>query len=100
MKIPSKGLKLKKFRIRKPRAHGKRQKGNDRRKRCAAKKSNTSLNGLSTKLWEHDRHAMLLFLSSLPLSDLLEYVVMLMTLMLVINAYLLNFLNRVIGIIS
>ena len=31
------------------------------------KKSNTSLNDLSTTLREHDRHAMLLFLSSLPI---------------------------------
>ena len=30
-------------------------------------KSNTSLYGLSTNLWEHGRHAMLLFRSSLPL---------------------------------
>ena len=37
------------FRKRKTRSHGKRQKGNDKRKRCAAQKSNTSLNDLSTK---------------------------------------------------
>ena len=53
------------FRKRKSRSHGKRQKGNDKRKRCAAQNSNTSLNDLSTKLRKHDRHAMLLFLSSL-----------------------------------
>ena len=39
----------------------------DKHKRCAAQKSNTSLNNLSTKLREHDRHAMLSFLSSLPI---------------------------------
>ena len=37
------------FRKRKTRSHGKRQKGNNKRKRCAAQKSNTSLNDLSTK---------------------------------------------------
>ena len=55
------------LRKRKPRSHGKRQKGNDKRKRCAAQKSNTSLNNLSTKLREHGRQAMLSFLSSLPI---------------------------------
>ena len=50
-----------------PRSHGKRQKGNDKRKRCAAKKSNISLNNLATKIREHGRHAMLSFLSSLPI---------------------------------
>ena len=54
------------IRKRKPRAHGKRQKGNDKRKRCAALKSNTSHNNLSTKVREHGRHTMLSFLSSLP----------------------------------
>ena len=49
---------------RKRRSHGKRQKGNDKRKRCAAQKSGTSLNNLSSKLREHGRHAMLSFLSS------------------------------------
>ena len=34
----------------KPRFHGKRQKRNDKRKICAAQKSNTSLNNFSTKL--------------------------------------------------
>ena len=55
------------IRKRQPRSHGKKQKGNDKRKRCAAQKSNTSLNNLSTKLREHGRHAMLSFLSSLPI---------------------------------
>ena len=53
-------------RKRKSKSHAKRQKGNDKRKRCAAQKSNTSLNDLSTKLREHGRIAMLLFLSSIP----------------------------------
>ena len=44
---------------RKRRSHGKRQKGNDKRKRCAAQKSGTSLYNLSSKLREHGRHAML-----------------------------------------
>ena len=34
---------------------------------CCTKKSNTSLNDLSTKLREHGRHAMLSFLCSLPI---------------------------------
>ena len=55
------------IRKRKRRSHGKRQKGNDKRKRCAAQKSGTSLNNLSSKLKEHGRHAMLSFLSSLPI---------------------------------
>ena len=38
------------FRKRKSRSHSKRQKGNDKRKRCAAQKSNTFINDLSTKL--------------------------------------------------
>ena len=55
------------IRKRKRRSHGKRQKGNDKRKRCAAQKSGTSLINLSSKLVEHGRHAMLSFLSSLPI---------------------------------
>ena len=55
------------IRKRKCRSHGKRQKGNDKRKRCAAQKSGTSLYNLSSKLREHGRHAMLSFLSSLPI---------------------------------
>ena len=54
------------IRKRKRRSHGKRQKGNDKRKRCAAQKSDTSLNYLSSNLREHGRHAMLSFLTSLP----------------------------------
>ena len=37
------------IRKRKRRSHGKRQKGNDKHKRCAAQKSGTSLNNLSSK---------------------------------------------------
>ena len=55
------------IRKRKRRSHGKRQKGNDKRKRCVAQKSGTSLNNLSSKLREHGRLAMLSFLSSLPI---------------------------------
>ena len=40
--------------------------GNEKRKRYAAQKSTTSLNDISTKLREHNRHAMLSFRSSLP----------------------------------
>ena len=54
------------FRKRKSRSYVKWQKGNDNRKRCAAQKSNTSLDDLSTKLRTSGRHAMLSFLSSLP----------------------------------
>ena len=52
---------------RKCRSHCKRQKLNDKRKRCAAQKPDTSLSNLSSKLREHGRHAMLSFLSSLPI---------------------------------
>ena len=55
------------IRKRKRRSHGKRQKVNDKRKRCAAQNSGTSLNNLSSKLWEHGRHATLSFLNSLPI---------------------------------
>ena len=55
------------FQKRRPSSHGKRPKGNDKRKKCAAKANNTSLNDLSTKLREHGRHAMLSFLCSLPI---------------------------------
>ena len=55
------------FEKRKSRSYGKRQKGNDKRERYASNKSNTSLKDLSTKLREHGRHAMLSFLSSLPI---------------------------------
>ena len=60
-------ISLFEIRKRKRRSHGKRQKGNDKRKRCAEQKSCTSLNNLSSKLREHGRHAMFSFLSSLPI---------------------------------
>ena len=44
-----------------------RKKGNDKRKRCAAMKLNTSLNDLAVKLMIHGRHPMLSCLSSLPI---------------------------------
>ena len=67
-KMPAFGVfSLLEIRKRKRRSHGKRQKGNDKRKRCAAQKSGTSLNNLSSKLREHGRHAMLSFLISLPI---------------------------------
>ena len=55
------------IRKRKRRSHGKRHKANVKRKRCAAQKSGTSLYKLSSKLREHGQHAMLSFLSSLPI---------------------------------
>ena len=42
------------IRKRKRRSHGKRQKGNDKRKKCAVQKSGTSLNNLLSKLREHE----------------------------------------------
>ena len=55
------------IRKRRRRSHGKRQKVNDKRKRCAAQKAGTSLNNLSSKLREHGRRAMLSFLCSRPI---------------------------------
>ena len=55
------------IRTHKRRSHGKRQKGNDKRKRYAAQKPAISLYNLSSKLREHGRHAMLSFLSNLPI---------------------------------
>lgn len=43
-----------------------RQKENDKCKRCAAQKPNTSLNDFSTKLRDQGQHEMLSLLSSLP----------------------------------
>ena len=57
-------LSLLAIRQRKSRSHGKRQKGNDKCKRFAAQKSNTTLNDLSTK---SRYHALLPRLSSLPI---------------------------------
>ena len=66
------------IRKRKRRSHGKRQKGNDKRKRCYAQKSGTSLNNLSSKLREHGQRAMLSFLSSLPIDGVNERVLSVM----------------------
>ena len=52
----------------KSRSHGKRQQGNDKRKTCAAQKSNTY--DLSTKLRDQGQHAMLSLLSCLPIAVL------------------------------
>ena len=57
-------------RKRKSRSHGIRKICNDKRKRCAAMKMNTSLNDLAAKLREHGRHSMLSYLSSLPITVL------------------------------
>ena len=58
------------FRKRKSRSHGLRQKGNKKRKMCAVKRSNTSLKDLSQELKGNDRHSVLSFSSSLPISAL------------------------------
>ena len=63
-------LTLLESRKRKSRSHGIRKRGNDKRKRCAAMKLNTSLNDLAAKLREHGRHSMLSYLSSLPIAVL------------------------------
>ena len=63
-------LTLSESRKRKSRSHGIRKKGNDKRKRCAAMKLNTSLNDLAVKLRIHGRHPMLSYLSSLPIAVL------------------------------
>ena len=47
-------------RKRKSRPHGLRKKGNDKRKKRAVKRSNTSLKDLSKVLEDHGRHSMLL----------------------------------------
>ena len=47
-----------------------RKKGNDKRKRCATMKLNTSLNDLAFKLRIHGRHHMLSYHSSLPIAVL------------------------------
>ena len=63
-------LTLSESRKRKSRSHGIRKKGNDKRKRCATMKLNTSLNVLAVKLRIHGRHPMLSYLSSLPIAVL------------------------------
>ena len=54
----------------KSRSHGIRKKGNGKRKKRAAIRSNTSLKDLSKVLEDHGRHSMLSFLSSLPIPAL------------------------------
>ena len=49
-------LTLSESRKRKSRSHGIREKGNDKRKRCATMKLNTSLNDLAVKLRIYGRH--------------------------------------------
>ena len=63
-------LTLTESRKRKSRSHGIRKKGNDKRKRCATMKLNTSLDDLAVKLRIHGRHPMLSYLSSLPIAVL------------------------------
>ena len=63
-------LTLSESRKRKSRSQGIRKKGNDKRKRCAAMKLNTSLNDLAVKLRIHGRHPMPSYLSSLPVAVL------------------------------
>ena len=61
-------LTLSESRKRKSRSHGIRKKDNDKRKRCATIKLNTSLNDLAFKLRIHGRHHMFSYLSSLPIA--------------------------------
>ena len=63
-------LTLSESRKRKFRSHSIRKKGNDKRKRCAAMKLNTSFNDLAVILRIHGRHQMLSYLSSLPIAVL------------------------------
>ena len=63
-------LTLSDSRKRKSRSHGIRKRGNDKRKRCAALKLNSSLNDLAVKLRIHCRNPMLSYLSSLPIAAL------------------------------
>ena len=58
------------IRKRKSRSHGLRKKGNDKREKCAVKRSNTSLTDLSKVLEDHGRHPMLSFSSSQSISVL------------------------------
>ena len=61
---PESNLEIRKC---KRRSHDKRQKGNDKREICAAQKSCTSFNNLSSKLREHGQYGIVSFLSSLPI---------------------------------
>ena len=55
---------------RRSRSHGIRKRGNDKRKRCAAMKLNTSLNDLAAELRENGQYSILSYLSSLPIAVL------------------------------
>ena len=66
-------LTLSESRKRKSRSHVIRKKGNDKRKRCAAVKLNTSLYDLAVELRIHGRHPMLSYLSSLPIAVLRSF---------------------------
>ena len=66
-KMPDFGVKIGK---RKFRSHGLRKRGNDKQKKGAVKRSNTSLKDLSKELKDHGRYSMLSFLSFLPISVL------------------------------
>ena len=63
-------LTLSECRKRKSRSHGIRENGNDKRKRCAAMKLNTSLNDLAIKLRIRGIYSMVSYLSSLPIAVL------------------------------
>ena len=63
-------VSLLEIRKHKSRSHGIKKKGKGKRKKRAVKRSNTSLKDLSKVLEDHGRHAMLSFLSSLPISVL------------------------------
>ena len=58
------------IRKRKSRSHGTRKNGNDKRKKRALKRSNTSLKDLSKVSEDHGQHSMLYFYKSLPISVL------------------------------
>ena len=58
------------IRKRKSRSYGLRKKGNDKQKKRAVQRSNTSLKDLSKELEDHGRHSMLSFLIPLPISVL------------------------------
>ena len=60
-------ISLLEIRKRKRESHGKRQKGNNKRKRCAAQKSGTSLNNLSSNLGNTVDMQCFLFLVPFPI---------------------------------
>ena len=54
-------------------SHGKRKNGNIKRRTCAENPLNTSLKDLSIALYNHFRHGLLSFFSSLSISVLRKY---------------------------